>query len=81
MTPIRPARLMKNVDLVSIPTGSPSKGARPAPSRSLAGRALIFWDPQRPGEKRDAIDTDPDSMTDDNQMADHGPVRAVIEIP
>ncbi len=24
----------------------------------IRGRALIFWDPKRPGEKRDAIDTD-----------------------
>src|SRR6188508_2052573 len=24
----------------------------------IAGRALIFWDPARPGKKRDAIDTD-----------------------
>ena len=58
MTPIRPARLMKNVDLESIPAGSPSNAARPAASRTLAGRALIFWDPQRSGEKLDAIDTD-----------------------
>jgi 3-isopropylmalate/(R)-2-methylmalate dehydratase large subunit len=26
--------------------------------RILTGRALIFWDPDRPGQKRDAIDTD-----------------------
>ncbi len=58
MTPIRPARLMKNVDLDSIPAGSPSKAAGHAASRTLTGRALIFWDPQRPGEKLDAIDTD-----------------------
>ena len=31
----------------------------PAPKRRLVrGRALIFWDPGRPGQKRDAIDTD-----------------------
>jgi hypothetical protein len=24
----------------------------------VRGRALIFWDPKRPGQKRDAIDTD-----------------------
>ncbi len=27
-------------------------------SRVIRGRALIFWDPARPGQKRDAIDTD-----------------------
>src|SRR5881409_4234870 len=27
-------------------------------SRLIRGRALIFWDPARPGQKRDAIDTD-----------------------
>src|SRR2546427_3848276 len=25
---------------------------------SVRGKALIFWDPKRPGRKRDAIDTD-----------------------
>jgi 3-isopropylmalate/(R)-2-methylmalate dehydratase large subunit len=29
-----------------------------SPSRVIRGRALIFWDPARPGQKRDAIDTD-----------------------
>src|SRR5512132_1290063 len=29
-----------------------------ATSRVVRGRALIFWDPNRPGKKRDAIDTD-----------------------
>jgi 3-isopropylmalate/(R)-2-methylmalate dehydratase large subunit len=31
--------------------------ARPL-ERTVRGRALIFWDPVRPGKKRDAIDTD-----------------------
>src|SRR2546422_4049445 len=30
----------------------------PAKARLVRGRALIFWDPARPGQKRDAIDTD-----------------------
>ena len=48
--------------------GADSSGARSkrgpapappsAPSRMLRGRALVFWDPQRPGRKLDAIDTD-----------------------
>src|SRR4026209_1379629 len=29
-----------------------------AVSRVVRGRALIFWDPKRPGKKLDAIDTD-----------------------
>ena len=29
-----------------------------AVSRVVRGKALIFWDPNRPGKKRDAIDTD-----------------------
>ena len=28
------------------------------PTRTVQGRALIFWDPKRPGKKLDAIDTD-----------------------
>src|SRR5687767_4368053 len=28
------------------------------PTRTIQGRALIFWDPKRPGKKLDAIDTD-----------------------
>jgi 3-isopropylmalate/(R)-2-methylmalate dehydratase large subunit len=29
-----------------------------SPHRVIRGKALIFWDPARPGRKRDAIDTD-----------------------
>ena len=29
-----------------------------AVSRKIRGKALILWDPKRPGKKRDAIDTD-----------------------
>jgi 3-isopropylmalate/(R)-2-methylmalate dehydratase large subunit len=36
-------------------TDLPASGDSRAPVR---GRALIFWDPNRPGKKRDAIDTD-----------------------
>ena len=37
--------------------GAPGLEGGDAP-RLLRGRALIFWDPERPGKKRDAIDTD-----------------------
>jgi len=36
-----------------------------APSRTIRGRALIFWDPRRPGKKLDAIDTDQITPADD----------------
>ncbi|HET8567592.1 MAG TPA: aconitase family protein [Candidatus Limnocylindria bacterium] len=34
-------------------------------TRVLQGKALIFWDPARPGKKRDAIDTDQITPSDD----------------
>jgi 3-isopropylmalate/(R)-2-methylmalate dehydratase large subunit len=34
-------------------------------SRLVRGRALIFWDPKAPGQKRDAIDTDQITPTTD----------------
>jgi 3-isopropylmalate/(R)-2-methylmalate dehydratase large subunit len=39
-------------------TGKPADEAGTADSGAIRGRALIFWDPSRPGEKLDAIDTD-----------------------
>jgi 3-isopropylmalate/(R)-2-methylmalate dehydratase large subunit len=36
-----------------------------AVSRVVRGRALIFWDPKRPGKKLDAIDTDQITPADD----------------
>jgi len=61
MHTLQPARLMPGV---SLDTPTPAETAtatadRPAePARLLRGRALIFWDPKRPGMKLDAIDTD-----------------------
>ena len=54
---IRPARLKPGANLDTAPqvsTANPGPGA----SAPLRGRALIFWDPARPGRKLDAIDTD-----------------------
>jgi len=34
-------------------------------TRVLRGKALVFWDPERPGKKRDAIDTDQITPSDD----------------
>lgn len=43
----------------SLEQSAPSSSAPPVEaSRILRGKTLIFWDPQRPGQKRSAIDTD-----------------------
>src|SRR5881296_231621 len=60
MTPIQPARLKPGVTLETIaarvrPTGGGPGAGGP---RLVRGKALIFWDPKRPGKKLDAIDTD-----------------------
>ena len=58
--PIQPARLKPGVTIEAIATRAPgvSVGAAPAERRVVRGRALVFWDPKRPGRKLDAIDTD-----------------------
>jgi len=56
---IRPARLKDGVSLESLPAPSaPAMPGHDAARRVIRGRALIFWDPKRPGQKLDAIDTD-----------------------
>ena len=54
---IRPARLKTGASLDSAPQAAASK-ARSGVAAPVRGRALIFWDPARPGRKLDAIDTD-----------------------
>ncbi|MDH3197952.1 MAG: aconitase family protein [Candidatus Krumholzibacteria bacterium] len=54
---IRPARLKPGVTLDDIPAPQQG-GAASSARRVVRGRALIFWDPKRPGRKLDAIDTD-----------------------
>src|SRR5262249_5835636 len=49
------ARLRPGVTLADLPRPA---GAAGSAAGVLRGRALIFWDPDRPGKKRDAIDTD-----------------------
>jgi 3-isopropylmalate/(R)-2-methylmalate dehydratase large subunit len=54
---IEPARLKPGVTPESVaarPTLEPAIGSR----SDIRGKALIFWDPERPGRKLDAIDTD-----------------------
>jgi len=59
MPTLTPARLKPGVTLadplpVERAESVASRGAQPL----IRGRALIFWDPKRPGRKLDAIDTD-----------------------
>jgi 3-isopropylmalate/(R)-2-methylmalate dehydratase large subunit len=57
---IQPAKLKPGVTLETLPQPRPSDlaGAGPGALLVLRGKALIFWDPKRPGKKLDAIDTD-----------------------
>jgi 3-isopropylmalate/(R)-2-methylmalate dehydratase large subunit len=54
---IQGARPKEGVDPRTL-TGGPSGGASRELPRVVEGKALILWDPKRPGEKLDAIDTD-----------------------
>src|SRR5262245_12395796 len=56
---IQPPRLKPGftVDDVQRPSSATPQDGK-EPSRPIRGRALIFWDPKRPGKKLDAIDTD-----------------------
>ena len=59
---IRPACLKPGVTLDDLP----GPAAAPAPgAATIRGRALIFWDPRRPGKKLDAIDTDQITPSED----------------
>ena len=51
---IQPGRRKPGVPL---PPDPKVRAAAP-PATPVTGEALIFWDPKRPGKKRDAIDTD-----------------------
>ncbi|HEY3124667.1 MAG TPA: hypothetical protein VGK70_11485, partial [Thermoanaerobaculia bacterium] len=53
---IEPAKLKPGVTPEELPAADAESGAEPG--RILRGKALIFWDPDTPGKKRDAIDTD-----------------------
>ena len=55
---IRPARLKDGVTLESIPTPDEASTSGVSGGGEIRGKALIFWDPKRPGAKLDAIDTD-----------------------
>jgi len=55
---IRPAALKPGISIESIPTGIEDHSSKSASTRLIQGKALIFWDPDCPGQKLNAIDTD-----------------------
>jgi 3-isopropylmalate/(R)-2-methylmalate dehydratase large subunit len=57
MHAIEPARLKEGAALDGPTVGTSSASSTELP-RVIEGSALILWDPKRPGEKLDAIDTD-----------------------
>ncbi len=63
MHDIRPARLRPGASVSSLRlAGAPDASGAKAVIR---GEALVFWDPKVPGKKRDAIDTDQITPSDD----------------
>jgi len=59
MHTIQPARLRSGVDFESLTAAYDSdSGASMVTDGAIRGKALIFWDPDHPGQKLDAIDTD-----------------------
>ena len=55
---IRPAQLKPGVRVADLGNGWTPGDAIPESNIVVRGRALILWDPKRPGHKLDAIDTD-----------------------
>src|SRR2546426_4681766 len=58
MGPISPPRLKPGISLESLDPGPAAEIDAADAGHLVTGRALIFWDPKRPGKKLDAIDTD-----------------------
>src|SRR5213594_2074272 len=65
MGPITPARLKPGMTVEKIAAETPRVDPSSPAHALIAGKALIFWDPARPGKKRDAIDTDQITPADD----------------
>ncbi len=55
---MRPAKLKPGFSLDQIPTVDSTDPGTATTTHTIHGKALIFWDPRRPGHKLDAIDTD-----------------------
>ena len=58
MHTLKPARLKPGVTIETLPTPRLTDTAATGAARVIRGAALIFWDPNAPGKKLDAIDTD-----------------------
>jgi len=56
--PIAPPRLKPGRTVEGILASARPEAAAADAGHVITGKALIFWDPNRPGKKRDAIDTD-----------------------
>ncbi|MEK7860451.1 MAG: aconitase family protein, partial [Chloroflexota bacterium] len=65
MQRIEPARLKPGVTVDDLPKPTAPAAADQQGRRTLRGTALVFWDPKRPGQKLDAIDTDQITPSDD----------------
>jgi len=65
MGPISPPRLKPGISLESLDPGPAAEIDAADSGHIVTGRALIFWDPRRPGKKLDAIDTDQITPADD----------------
>ena len=58
-SPVEPAHLQPGVTQESLERLAPrAEGPSARAGDVVRGKALIFWDPKRPGQKLDAIDTD-----------------------
>jgi homoaconitase/3-isopropylmalate dehydratase large subunit/3-isopropylmalate dehydratase small subunit len=55
---IQPAKTKRAISSSQRQSGAQPETVSAEPKRHLRGKALIFWDPKRPGQKLDAIDTD-----------------------
>jgi len=55
---MRPAKLKPGVSLDQIPSVDSTAPGNDTERHTIRGKALILWDPRRPGQKLDAIDTD-----------------------
>jgi hypothetical protein len=65
-SPVRAARLLPGVKRQDIESRAVTGGiAAVTGDRVIEGKALIFWDQNDPGKKRDAIDTDQITPTSD----------------
>ena len=58
MHKITPAKLKPGITRETIEKGLPGEQQATEDGVQIRGKALVFWDPENPGKKLDAIDTD-----------------------